>query len=208
MKRSMGVGTALAVLTFTVVSCARSTEQEAQDLINQQGHIAAVQTSAALVRRSQTAEASATGTSVEATQQARDAPRRSTATAIAAGAASAGLATEAAVVATATVEAAAVVAEARATQIIAAAATASAVQASQTAQAVQNAADLAAWFDRRNAAAPYLSSLGPTRDSVCQKAAQIATETDSVQHAVEAAMKVSNGAPGYGVRCDDTSSNQ
>jgi hypothetical protein len=199
---------ALAVTAMLAASCARSTQQEAQDLINQQAHIAAVNTSAALVRRSQTAEANATGTSVEATQEARDAPRRGTATAMAADAASAALATQAAVVATATVEAASVLAEARATQIVAAAATSSAIQASQTAQAIQNAAEVAAWFDRRNAAAPYLAGLGSTHDSVCQKAGQIASETDSVQAAVGAAMKISNGAPGYGVHCEGTNSTQ
>jgi hypothetical protein len=198
----------LAVTALMAASCTRSTQQEAQDLINQQAHIAAVNTSAALVRRSQTAEANATSTSVEATQQARDAPRRGTATAMAADAASAALATQAAVAATATVEAATIMAEARATQIVAAAATVSVIQASQTAQAIQTAADLAAWFDRRNAAAPYLAGLAPTRDSVCQKAGQIASETGSVQTAVEAAMEISNGAPGYGVHCEDSNSNQ
>ena len=192
----------LAMAALVVASCARSTQQEAQDLMNQQAHIAAVNTSVALVRRSQTAEANATGTSLEATQQVRDAPKRGTATAVAAEAASAGLATQAAVEATATVEAASIIAEARATQIVVAAATTNAIQANQTAQAIQTGADLAAWFDRRNAAAPYLAGFGASRDSVCLRAGQIASETDSVQHAVESATKLSNGAPGYGVHCE------
>jgi hypothetical protein len=183
-------------------SCARTTEQEAQDLINQQSHIAAVNTSAALVRRSQTVEANATSASAEATQQARDAPKRGTATAIAAEAASAAMATQASLEGTATVDAASMMAEARATQIVASAATMNAIQASQTAQAIQAAADAAAWLDRRNAAAPYLAGFGSGQDSVCQRAGQIASETDSVRTAVEAATKLSNGGPGSGVHCD------
>jgi hypothetical protein len=198
----------LAVASLIAASCARSTQQEAQDLINQQAHVAAVSTSAALVRRSQTVEANATSASVEATQRAREAPNRGTATAIAAEAASAALATRASIEATATVEAASIMAEARATQIIAAASTMNAIQASQTAHAIQTTVDVAAWIDRRNAAAPYLAGFGTGPDSVCPRAGQIASETDSVRAAVEAATQLSNHVPGYGVHCEGYKSSQ
>jgi len=58
-----------------------------------------------------------------------------------------------------------------------------------------------AWRGRRNAAAPYLGGFGAGPDSVCPKAGQIASQTDSVQAAINAALKASGNIPAYRVRC-------
>ncbi len=167
----LAVPIALAILV--VPTHTRTAQQEAQEILDRQTHVDAVQTMTNLLKKQQVVEAQGTQAAAAATHTVEALPPRATATAMAEKAAAQALSTRAAVMATATVSAAQKAADAEATAVVAAAIAVQHVAATQTASAI--AAPLANWRARRDAAA--------LRVSTCAEAAEIASSTKSVPDA-------------------------
>jgi hypothetical protein len=185
------------VFAATVVACnSSSVRSEAQQIVQEQQHVAAVNTMTDLLLEQQAAESTATAAIVTSQETATVASVQIGETATASAAQVAVQETQAPIIAAATVAAAQDAAKVQATEIVDAAhrgetlatqatATAQADAAQAQANAEAQRSSYAAWQQRYNAAAHYVA--------YCPQASEVASDTTSISEAVATAQASDTG---------------